>query len=106
MRLGMLISFREAADLSLQMVLAVMFTITAMTTATYVIKSERNSASPIDAARPSLWTAGPVRIDAGSQAYVREGNGGIIPLSSSTDGICSDAIGLRLSCDLLKTAAF
>jgi hypothetical protein len=102
----MLITFREVADLSFQMVLAVMLTIIAMTTATYVMKSERISASPINTARPSLWTAAPVRIDAGSQAYVREGNGGIIQLSSSTDGICSDAIGLRLSCDLLKTAAF
>ena len=100
----MLISFREAADLSFQVILAVTLTITAMATATYVIKSEQNSASPIDTGRPSLWTAGPVRIDAGSQADIREDS--IIQLSSSTGGVCSDAIGLRLSCDLLQTAAF
>ncbi len=106
MGLSMFISFREAADLLCQMIIAVTLTAGGMTFADYVVRSERTTVSALDPDRPSLWTAGPVRIDPTAQAFVRDDGDHLLRLANVTGSTCSDAIGLRLSCDLLTTSAF
>jgi len=88
----MFISLREAGDLCLQMTLALTLTVSGMVLASTVVKATEQRISVINVNRPSLWSAGPVRVE----------NADRIPLSDGRD--CHNTIGLRISCHLLTSA--
>lgn len=87
----MFISPREAGDLCLQMALVLALTVSGMALASTIVKGTERRVSEIDVNRPSLWSAGPVRVDSSERIEVADGRG--MP--------CHDTIGLRVSCDLL-----
>lgn len=87
----MFISPREAGDLCLQMALALTLTVGGIALASNVVKATEQRVSVIDVNRPSLWSAGPVRVLAFNGPEVAAGEG----------TSCHDTIGLRISCDLL-----
>ncbi|MFF0949240.1 hypothetical protein ACFYE9_16635 [Rhizobium leguminosarum] len=101
----MFISFREAADLGLQIVLALTLTMSGMAVASYAVRNDKAKISAIDVSRPSLWTAAPVRIDLTTQTYLRANAPAELELASGADDLCHDPIGLRLSCNLITTTA-
>lgn len=95
----MLISFREAADLSFQIVLAVGAVACGMSLAIVAAKSEQPR-QMIDVSRPVLWEASIVRVDRHKPLTITVNTAANRPEGD----LCSDAIGLRISCNLLKTA--
>ncbi|NEJ71014.1 hypothetical protein GR197_10745 [Rhizobium phaseoli] len=99
----MFISPREAADLGLQIALALALTASGMAIASSAVGREKGRISSIDVSRPSLWTATPMRVDPAAQAHLRADTPVARELAASTDTLCHDAIGLRLSCGLLAT---
>lgn len=101
----MFISFREAADLGLQIALALTLTMSGMAVASHAVRNDKAKISAIDVSRPSLWTAAPVRVDPTAQAYLRADDPAGQELAGGTDDLCHDPIGLRLSCDLITTTA-
>jgi len=101
----MFVSPREAADLGLQIALAITLTMSGMAIASYAVRGEKDKISAIDVSRPSLWTAAPVRIDPTRQAYLRADTPAGLELAGAADDLCHDPIGLRLSCDLITTTA-
>lgn len=101
----MFISAREAADLGLQIAIALAMTVSGMAIASCALRGEKDRISAIDVSRPSLWTAAPVRIDPTTQAYLRADASAGLELAGSTDDQCLDPIGLRLSCGLITTTA-
>ncbi|ASR06761.1 hypothetical protein GFL91_04035 [Rhizobium leguminosarum bv. viciae] len=101
----MFISFREAADLGLQIVLALTLTMSGMAVASYAVRNDKAKISAIDVSRPSLWTAAPVRVDLTTQTYLRADAPAGLELASGADDLCHDPIGLRLSCNLITTTA-
>jgi hypothetical protein len=97
----LLISFREAADLSFQIVIAVTVVVCGTALATVTAKGKQKPRQLIDVSRPVLWEAGPVRIDRQEQLLTIT-----VRKPATTDGkaansLCSDAIGLRIACDLV-----
>src|SRR4051794_21502932 len=100
----MFISFREAADLGLQMVLALTLTMSGIAVASYAARNDKAKISAIDVSRPSLWTAAPMRVDPAIQADVRADASAAVELADGADDLCDDPIGLRLSCDLIVTS--
>ncbi|MEK1865244.1 MAG: hypothetical protein AAAC49_26040 [Rhizobium leguminosarum] len=100
----MFISFREAADLGLQIALALALTMSGMAVASYTVRNDRAKISAIDVSRPSLWTAAPMRVDPATQAYLRADASAALELADGADDLCHDPIGLRLSCDLIVTS--
>lgn len=100
----MFISFREAADLGLQIVLALTLTVSGMTVASYAVRNDKTEISAIDVSRPSLWSAAPVRVDPTTRAYLRADASAGLELADGADDLCHDPIGLRLSCDLIVTS--
>ncbi|QKK15470.1 hypothetical protein [Rhizobium indicum] len=101
----MFISFREAADLGLQIVLALTLTMSGMAIASYAVRNDKAKISAIDVSRPSLWTAAPVRVDFTTQTYLRANAPAGPELAGGADDLCNDPIGLRLSCDLIATSS-
>jgi hypothetical protein len=100
----MFVSFREAADLGLQIALALALTVSGMAVASFAVRNEKAEISAIDVSRPSLWTAAPVRVDLTMQAYLRADAPAGPELAGGADDMCHDPIGLRFSCDLITTA--
>lgn len=100
----MFVSPREAADLSLQIALALALTASGMAIASSAMGGEKAGISAIDVSRPSLWTAIPMRIDPTTQAYLRADAPAGPELAASAERPCHDLIGLRLSCDLIVTS--
>lgn len=95
----MLITFRETADLSLQIALAVAVVVCGTSLATVAANSEPKPRQVIDVGRPVLWDPTPVRVDRQEHLLtitVRP------PASQAAAAICSDAIGLRIACDLVS----
>ncbi len=101
----MFISFREAADLGLQIALALTLTVSGMAVASYAVRNDKTKISAINVSRPSLWTAVPVRVDLATQTYLRADAPAGLELAGAADDLCHDPIGLRLSCDLITTTA-
>lgn len=101
----MFVSPREAADLGLQIALALALTASGMAIASYAVRGEKARISAIDVSRPSLWTAAPVRVDLTTQTYLRADAPAGLELADGADELCLDPIGLRLSCDLITTTA-
>ncbi|WHO71774.1 hypothetical protein [Rhizobium sp. BT03] len=99
----MFVSPREAADLGLQIALALALTASGMAIASSAMGGEKDGISAIDISRPSLWTAIPTRIDPTTQAYLRADVPPALELADGDD-LCHDPIGLRLSCDLIATS--
>lgn len=95
----MLISFREAAELSFQIVLSVSLVVGGMSLATVTAKSSQKEIRKLDVSRPVLWTSAPVVVDRHDNFFT------ISVKSASTanaaDDICSNAIGLRVTCELI-----
>ena len=94
----MLISLREAGDLSLQITLAAAAIICGTSVAMMAARSEPKTHEALDLSRPVLWESGPVRIDRQEQILtitVRP------PAAQTASNTCSDAIGLRVACDLV-----
>ncbi|EJC79018.1 hypothetical protein Rleg4DRAFT_0599 [Rhizobium leguminosarum bv. trifolii WSM2297] len=100
----MFVSPREAADLGLQIALALVLTASGMAIASSAVGSEKTGISAIDVSRPSLWTAVPMRVDPTTQAYLRADAPAALVLADGADELCHDQIGLRLSCDLMATS--
>jgi len=90
----MFISPREAGDLCLQMALALTLTVGGMALASTVVKATEQRVSAIDVNRPSLWSAGPVRVES-IQLFAGQ------EMAAGDGTACNDIIGLRISCDLL-----
>lgn len=101
----MFVSPREAADLGLQIALALALTASGMAIASSAMGREKAGISAIDVGRPSLWTAIPMRIDPTTQAYLRADARAGPELAASAEQPCHDPIGLRLSCDLIATSS-
>ncbi|MBY3036531.1 MULTISPECIES: hypothetical protein [Rhizobium] len=101
----MFVSPREAADLGLQIALALALTASGMAIASSALGGEKGRISAIDVSRPSLWTAAPVRVDVTTQTYQRADAPAGLELAGTEDDLCHDPIGLRLSCDLITTTA-
>ncbi|MBY5542416.1 hypothetical protein HFO60_20715 [Rhizobium leguminosarum] len=97
----MFVSPREAADLGLQIALALVLTASGMAIASSAMGGEK---AAIDVSRPSLWTAAPMRVDPTRQAYLRADAPAALELADGADDLCHDPIGLRLSCDLIVTS--
>ena len=95
----MLISFREAAELSFQIVLSVSVVVGGMAFASVTAKSSQKESHPLNVSRPVLWTSAPVIVDRHDNFFT------ISVKSASTanaaDDICSNAIGLRVTCELI-----
>ncbi|MBC2803506.1 hypothetical protein [Rhizobium ruizarguesonis] len=100
----MFVSFREAADLSLQIALVLALTASGMAVASSAVGGEKAGISALDVSRPSLWTAAPMRVDPTTQAYLRADAPAALELADGADDLCHDLIGLRLSCDLIVTS--
>ncbi|EJT06060.1 hypothetical protein [Rhizobium sp. CCGE 510] len=101
----MFISSREAADLGLQIALALALTVSGMAIASCAVGGEKAGISAIDVSRPSLWTAAPMRVDLTTQAYLRADTPAVQELADGAEDLCRDPIGLRLSCDLIATSS-
>lgn len=101
----MFVSPREAADLGLQIALALALTASGMAIASSAMGGEKAGIAAIDTSRPSLWTAVPMRVDPATQAYLRADAPAELELAGSHDEPCHDQIGLRLSCDLIATGS-
>ncbi|OWV91498.1 hypothetical protein ATY78_15720 [Rhizobium sp. R635] len=99
----MFVSLREAADLCLQIALAITFTASGMAIASCALGGEKAGISALDVSRPSLWTAVPMHIDPLAQSYLRADAPAELELAAGADELCHDQIGLRLSCDLITT---
>jgi hypothetical protein len=93
----MFISPREAGDLCLQMALMLALTVSGMALASTVVNGTERRVSVIDVNRPSLWSAGPVRVDSHERIEVADGR----EMAAGEGMPCHDTIGLRVSCDLL-----
>ncbi|NNG71297.1 hypothetical protein HLI18_15455 [Rhizobium laguerreae] len=100
----MFISFREAAELGFQIVLALTLTMSGIAVSSYAVRNDKAKISAIDVSRPSLWTAAPMHVDPATQAYVRSDASAALELADGADDLCNDPIGLRLSCDLIVTS--
>ncbi|MBB6224196.1 hypothetical protein [Rhizobium leguminosarum] len=100
----MFVSPREAADLGLQIALALTLTASGMAIASSAMGGEKAGISEIDVSRPSLWTAVPTRIDPTAQTYLRADARAGLELAARAEELCRDPIGLRLSCDLIATS--
>jgi len=100
----MFVSPREAADLGLQIALALALTASGMAIASSAMGGEKAGISAIDLSRPSLWTDVPMRVDP-TQAYLRSDAPAELELACGRDELCHDPIGLRLSCDLIATGS-
>ncbi len=94
----MFMSLREAGDLCLQITLALTLTMSGMALASTVVKGSQQQVSVIDVNRPSLWSAGPVRIE----SVVRSDTPGAQEIATGESVPCHSTIGLRISCDLLS----
>ncbi|RUM05880.1 hypothetical protein [Rhizobium chutanense] len=101
----MFVSPREAADLVLQIALALALTAGGMAIASSAMGGENAGIAAIDVSRPSLWTAVPTRVDPTTQAYLRADVAAELELAGGRDAPCHDQIGLRLSCDLIATGS-
>lgn len=99
----MFVSFREAADICLQIALAITLTVSGMAIASYAERGKKAGISAIDVSRPSLWTTVPVRVDLTTQTYLRADAPAGLEFAGGADDLCHDPIGLRLSCDLVTT---
>jgi hypothetical protein len=94
----LLMTFREAADVSFQIVLAVGAVAFGMSLASLAAKSEQPR-QMVDVSRPVLWEASVVRVDRHEPLTLT-----VNTAANQPEGdLCSDAIGLRISCNLLKT---
>lgn len=93
----MFISPREAGDLCLQMALALTLTVGGVALASTVVKATEQRVSVIDINRPSLWSAGPVRVETAERMLAFDGQ----EVAAGEGASCRDRIGLRISCDLL-----
>lgn len=100
----MFISFREAADLGFQIVLALTLTMSGIVVSSYAVRNDKAKISALDVSRPSLWTAAPMHVDPATQAHVRSDASAALELADGADDLCNDLIGLRLSCDLIVTS--
>ena len=100
----MFVSLREAADLCLQIALAIAFTASGMAIASCTLDDEKAGISALDVSRPSLWTAVPTRVDPAAQVYLRADAPDELKLADGAAELCHDRIGLRLSCDLIATS--
>jgi hypothetical protein len=97
----MFISPRETGDLCLQLTLALAFTVGGMALASTVVKGSEQRVSGIDVNRPSLWSAGLVRIDSPARNYIFDNQ----EIAAGEGMPCHSTIGLRISCDLLSFSA-
>lgn len=93
----MFISLHEAGDLCLQMTLALTLTVSGMALASTVVTATEQRVSLIDVNRPSLWPAGPVRVENAERILVSNGR----DMAAGEAMPCLNTIGLRMSCDLL-----
>lgn len=93
------ISLREAADLGFQIALAVAAVVCTMAITDLSVKHGRVPGHTLDVRRPILWAAVPVRID--RENRVMTADSAIPNKGQSEDSTCLDAIGLRMSCDLI-----
>lgn len=98
----MLISFREAADLTLQILIAMSVVASATALATVTAKSQQKPRPLIDVSRPALWEDAPTRID----RHERLASLGkpAAPAGKTAGAPCSNAIGLRVACDLVASS--
>ncbi|RUM25144.1 hypothetical protein EFQ99_10190 [Rhizobium vallis] len=101
----MFVSPREAADLGLQIAIALALTVTGMAIASSATGGVKVGISALDVSRPSLWTAVPMHIDPATQAYLRADPPTGLEFAARADDVCHDQIGLRLSCDLIATSS-
>lgn len=95
----MFISFREAADLSAQIALSVGVVVVGMSIAAVTARSEQKHVPVLDVTRPVLWASTPILVDRQEKLFkigVRTASAG-----NPSDDICSDAIGLRMTCELI-----
>ena len=97
----MFIRLHEIGDLTLQLVVVLTMAAGGIAIASYAAQSAQKKGPELDVNRASIWTAEPTRIDPTMQAYLREEPVLPVHLATAEDAICSDAIGLRLSCDLV-----
>lgn len=98
----MLISFREAADLGFQLMMAVASVAGGMAIAEVATKPRLMQSTTIDISRPTLWASSPTYVDRQSPLLPIT-NMSVETASQTAVGTCSDAIGLRIACDLLAT---
>ncbi|WFR99938.1 hypothetical protein [Rhizobium tumorigenes] len=95
----MLMTSREAADLGLQIILAVGAVTWGMAVADVSLRGRQTPVHIIDIGRPVLWAAVPMHIDRPDQMFAVNAATPIAPRPEN--GICIDAIGLRMACDLI-----
>ncbi|WP_434730037.1 hypothetical protein [Rhizobium binae] len=100
----MFVSPREAADIGLQIALALALTAGGMAIASAALGGEKTGISAIDLGRPPLWTVVPTRVDPTAPARLRADAPPDLELASGSGDLCHDRIGLRLSCDLIVTS--
>lgn len=100
----MFVSPREAADIGLQIALALALTAGGMAITSAPLGGEKAGISALDVGRPPLWTAVPTRVDPTTRARLWADAPLDLELASDTGGRCHDRIGLRLSCDLIATS--
>ncbi len=93
----MFFSLREAGDLCLQVALALTLTASGMAAASTFVKGTERRVSVIDVNRPTLWSAGPVRVDGAERIEVSDGR----EVAAGEEMPCYNTIGLKISCDLL-----
>lgn len=93
----MFISPREAGDLCLQMALALALTASGMALASTVVKGTEWRVPAVDVNRPSLWSAGPVRVDGAGRIEASHRQ----EMAAGEGMPCYNTIGLRISCGLL-----
>lgn len=97
----LLISFREAAELGFQIATAVAVVICGTSIATIAAQSHLKPQQLIDVNRPVLWAAEPVRIDRQTQLLTITIHKPAVMDGQVANAVCSDAIGLRIACDLV-----
>lgn len=100
---ALLISFREAADVSFQLAIAVATVACGMAIADLAMKKSDSYQPTIDVSRSILWASMPVRI--GPQHQLSNGSDRLADAEpQAASGTCSDAIGLRIACALLTAS--
>ena len=100
----MLISFREAADLSLQIAIAVAVVVFGTSIAAVTASSKQTPQPVLDVSRPVLWESEPARIDHRQPLLTITVRPARTTDGQAANALCSDAIGLRIDCDLVAAS--
>jgi hypothetical protein len=101
-----LITFKEAADLALQISLSLALVAGGVVVANVTTNGRDIPVERLDVDTPTLWSSVPVRIDHTLPDFIISVHSASAQSATSAgNGPCLNPIGLRVACDLLDAAS-